>query len=131
MDGCAPAISGPISASVTCCGEASRGYYPSTTHRVMARPGRCRQSRLLAALPPPRPDAGALERHTAHSYLMERLRGWGDPNPARPGRQQTGFRSGFIYWHDWLVIRILLVNDAKTEFYIGYTPSDCAPAGIL
>ena len=56
--------------------EASRGYYPSTTHRVInPTGGSAAKSRIsLPLFLHPRPDVVLSERHTAHSYLMERLR---------------------------------------------------------
>lgn len=56
--------------------EASGGYFPSTTHRVINPPPECcRQSRVsLPLFLHPRPDVVLSERHTARSYLQERLR---------------------------------------------------------
>lgn len=56
--------------------EASRGYYPSTTHRVInPTGGSASKSRIsLPLFLHPRPEVVLSERHTAHSYLMERLR---------------------------------------------------------
>lgn len=56
--------------------EASGGYYPSTTHRVI-NPEGGRQEHSRISLPlflHPKPDVVLSERHTADSYLMERLR---------------------------------------------------------
>lgn len=55
--------------------EASRGYFPSTTHRVVNPRGPAReQSRLsLPLFLHPRPEVVLSERHTADSYLKERL----------------------------------------------------------
>lgn len=56
--------------------EASRGYFPSTTHRVI-NPTGGRQENSRISLPlflHPKPDTVLSERYTAHSYLMERLR---------------------------------------------------------
>ncbi|MFC0269282.1 isopenicillin N synthase family dioxygenase [Kushneria aurantia] len=56
--------------------EASDGYYPSTTHRVInpvdAARGRARLS--LPLFLHPRPEVVLSERHSADSYLKERLR---------------------------------------------------------
>ncbi|MBY5993893.1 isopenicillin N synthase family dioxygenase [Ferrimonas balearica] len=56
--------------------EASGGYFPSTTHRVVNPEGEAmNQSRIsLPLFLHPRPDVVLSERHTAHSYLMERLK---------------------------------------------------------
>ncbi|ADN76685.1 2OG-Fe(II) oxygenase [Ferrimonas balearica DSM 9799] len=56
--------------------EASGGYFPSTTHRVVNPEGEAaNQSRIsLPLFLHPRPEVVLSERHTAHSYLMERLR---------------------------------------------------------
>jgi isopenicillin N synthase-like dioxygenase len=56
--------------------EASRGYYRSTTHRVVNPTGDdARRSRLsLPLFLQPRPEVVLSERHTAASYLDERLR---------------------------------------------------------
>lgn len=56
--------------------EASGGYYPSTIHRVINPTGeRVEHSRIsLPLFLHPRPDVVLSERHTAHSYLEERLR---------------------------------------------------------
>ncbi|MBY6018497.1 isopenicillin N synthase family oxygenase [Halomonas denitrificans] len=56
--------------------EASGGYFPSTTHRVVNPEGEAAsQSRIsLPLFLHPRPEVVLSERHTAHSYLMERLR---------------------------------------------------------
>ena len=55
--------------------EASGGYYPSTTHRVVNPTGEGRfVARLDAALPPPADEVVLSERYTALSYLDERLR---------------------------------------------------------
>ncbi|WP_100644499.1 isopenicillin N synthase family dioxygenase [Alteromonas facilis] len=56
--------------------EASGGYFPSTTHRVI-NPEGSDQTRSRISLPlflHPRPDVVLSERHTADSYLKERLR---------------------------------------------------------
>jgi isopenicillin N synthase-like dioxygenase len=55
--------------------EASQGYYPSTTHRVLNPTGEAaRQSRVsLPLFLHPRPDVRLSARHTAGSYLNERL----------------------------------------------------------
>ncbi|WGY45336.1 2OG-Fe(II) oxygenase family protein [Vibrio sp. ABG19] len=56
--------------------EASGGYFPSTTHRVINPTGE-RQTQSRISLPlflHPKPDVVLSERYTAHSYLMERLR---------------------------------------------------------
>ncbi|KIF49550.1 2OG-Fe(II) oxygenase [Vibrio owensii 47666-1] len=56
--------------------EASGGYFPSTTHRVI-NPTGGRQEKSRISLPlflHPKPDTVLSERYTAHSYLMERLR---------------------------------------------------------
>lgn len=56
--------------------EASAGYFPSTTHRVINPEGAdMRKSRIsLPLFLHPRPDVVLSERYTADSYLMERLR---------------------------------------------------------
>ena len=56
--------------------EASRGYYPSTQHRVVNPQGEAaRKSRVsLPLFLHPRPEVVLSERHTAGSYLDERLR---------------------------------------------------------
>jgi isopenicillin N synthase-like dioxygenase len=56
--------------------EASRGYYPSTQHRVLNPVGEgAKRSRVsLPLFLHPRPDVVLSERHTAGSYLDERLR---------------------------------------------------------
>lgn len=56
--------------------EASRGYYQSTTHRVVNPTGdEARRSRLsLPLFLQPRPEVVLSERHTAGSYMDERLR---------------------------------------------------------
>ncbi|WCP68733.1 2OG-Fe(II) oxygenase family protein [Vibrio tubiashii] len=56
--------------------EASGGYFPSTTHRVINPTGeRQEQSRIsLPLFLHPKPEVVLSERHTADSYLMERLR---------------------------------------------------------
>lgn len=56
--------------------EASRGYYPSTQHRVVNPQGEAaRSSRVsLPLFLHPRPEVVLSERHTAGSYLDERLR---------------------------------------------------------
>ncbi|KUE79500.1 isopenicillin N synthase family oxygenase [Aeromonas schubertii] len=56
--------------------EASQGYYPSTTHRVInPTGGSLNKARIsLPLFLHPRPDVVLSERHTADSYLMERLR---------------------------------------------------------
>jgi isopenicillin N synthase-like dioxygenase len=55
--------------------EASQGYYPSTIHRVLNPSGEAaRQSRIsLPLFLHPRPDVVLSERHTAGSYLHQRL----------------------------------------------------------
>ena len=55
--------------------EASRGYYPSTTHRVLNPTGEdAKKSRVsLPLFLHARPDVVLSERHTAGSYLDERL----------------------------------------------------------
>ncbi|WP_100658138.1 isopenicillin N synthase family dioxygenase [Alteromonas flava] len=56
--------------------EASGGYFPSTTHRVI-NPEGADQTRARISLPlflHPRPDVVLSGRHTADSYLKERLR---------------------------------------------------------
>ncbi len=55
--------------------EASGGYFPSTTHRVINPTGE-RQEKSRISLPlflHAKPDVVLSERYTAHSYLMERL----------------------------------------------------------
>ncbi|MDN0077142.1 2OG-Fe(II) oxygenase family protein [Crenobacter sp. SG2303] len=56
--------------------EASRGYFPSTTHRVVNPSGdAARHSRVsLPLFLHPRPEVVLSERHSAGSYLAERLR---------------------------------------------------------
>jgi isopenicillin N synthase-like dioxygenase len=56
--------------------EASQGYFPSTTHRVTNPLGEARlHSRLsLPLFLHPRPEVVLSSRHTADSYLKERLR---------------------------------------------------------
>lgn len=56
--------------------EASQGYFPSTTHRVINPEGSdTTQSRIsLPLFLHPRPDVVLSERHTAESYLTERLK---------------------------------------------------------
>ncbi len=56
--------------------EASSGYYPSTTHRVVNPTGKG-QDKSRISLPlflHPKPEVVLSERYTADSYLMERLR---------------------------------------------------------
>jgi len=56
--------------------EASQGYYPSTTHRVI-NPDSQRQKNSRISLPlflHPNPDVVLSARHTAQSYREERLR---------------------------------------------------------
>ncbi|MBY6188446.1 isopenicillin N synthase family oxygenase [Marinobacter hydrocarbonoclasticus] len=56
--------------------EASGGYFPSTTHRVVNPEGQAAQTSRIS-LPlflHPRAEVVLSERHTAQSYLMERLR---------------------------------------------------------
>lgn len=55
--------------------EASDGYYPSTIHRVLNPSGEeAKKSRVsLPLFLHPRPDVVLSARHTAGSYLMERL----------------------------------------------------------
>ncbi|TDF38149.1 isopenicillin N synthase family oxygenase [Alteromonadaceae bacterium M269] len=56
--------------------EASQGYFPSTTHRVINPAGaNLKKSRIsLPLFLHPRPDVVLSEKHTANSYLKERLR---------------------------------------------------------
>lgn len=56
--------------------EASRGYYPSTQHRVVNPTGEgAKKSRIsLPLFLHPRNEVVLSERYTAHSYLQERLR---------------------------------------------------------
>ncbi|GLS84412.1 2OG-Fe(II) oxygenase family protein [Paraferrimonas haliotis] len=56
--------------------EASNGYYPSTTHRVINPSGPARfQSRIsLPLFLHPNPEVVLSSRHTAYSYLQERLK---------------------------------------------------------
>ena len=56
--------------------EASGGYYPSTTHRVINPEGSDKtKSRIsLPLFLHPKPEVVLSDRHTANSYLMERLR---------------------------------------------------------
>ncbi|MFA0440271.1 2OG-Fe(II) oxygenase [Vibrio sp. 10N.286.49.C2] len=56
--------------------EASDGYFPSTTHRVINPTGEKQQhSRIsLPLFLHPKPEVVLSERYTADSYLMERLR---------------------------------------------------------
>ena len=56
--------------------EASNGYFPSTTHRVINPPKEfCRQSRIsLPLFLHPRPEVILSSRYTARTYLQERLR---------------------------------------------------------
>ena len=56
--------------------EASGGYFPSTTHRVV-NPEGADQSRSRISLPlflHPRPEVVLSERYTARAYLVERLK---------------------------------------------------------
>lgn len=55
--------------------EASGGYFPSTTHRVInPKGGQCNRSRIsLPLFLHPRPEVVLSERYTAGSYLRERL----------------------------------------------------------
>lgn len=56
--------------------EASGGYFPSTTHRVI-NPEGADKTKARISLPlflHPKPEVVLSERHTAHSYLMERLK---------------------------------------------------------
>lgn len=55
--------------------EASEGYYPSTIHRVLNPTGEdAKKSRIsLPLFLHPRPDVKLSERHTAGTYLTERL----------------------------------------------------------
>ena len=56
--------------------EASDGYFPSTTHRVI-NPEGADKTKARISLPlflHPKPEVVLSERHTANSYLMERLR---------------------------------------------------------
>jgi len=56
--------------------EASRGYYPSTIHRVLNPTGEdAKKSRIsLPLFLHPRPDVVLSERYTAGNYLDERLK---------------------------------------------------------
>ncbi len=56
--------------------EASGGYFPSTTHRVINPSGkRQRHSRIsLPLFLHPKPEVVLSDRYTADSYLMERLK---------------------------------------------------------
>ena len=55
--------------------EASGGYYPSTTHRVVNPASISNESRMsLPLFLHPRPDVRLSDRYTAESYLEERLR---------------------------------------------------------
>ena len=56
--------------------EASQGYFPSTTHRVINPRGEdMQESRMsLPIFLHPRPEVVLSERYTAESYLNERLR---------------------------------------------------------
>lgn len=56
--------------------EASGGYFPSTTHRVI-NPEGTDKTKARISLPlflHPKPEVVLSDRHTAHSYLMERLK---------------------------------------------------------
>lgn len=56
--------------------EASGGYFPSTTHRVI-NPEGADKTKSRISLPlflHPKPDVILSEKYTAHEYLMERLR---------------------------------------------------------
>ncbi|WP_117232540.1 isopenicillin N synthase family dioxygenase [Vibrio maerlii] len=56
--------------------EASGGYFPSTTHRVI-NPTGAKQETSRISLPlflHPKPEVVLSDRYTAHEYLMERLR---------------------------------------------------------
>ena len=56
--------------------EASGGYFPSTTHRVI-NPPKQEHNKARISLPlflHPRPEVVLSPRHTAHSYLQERLK---------------------------------------------------------
>jgi len=56
--------------------EASGGYFPSTTHRVVSPEG-ADTSKARVSLPlflHPKPEVVLSSRYTADSYLMERLR---------------------------------------------------------
>ncbi|CEO41926.1 2OG-Fe(II) oxygenase family protein [Photobacterium kishitanii] len=56
--------------------EASGGYFPSTTHRVI-NPEGADKTKSRISLPlflHPKPEVVLSEKYTAHSYLMERLR---------------------------------------------------------
>lgn len=56
--------------------EASNGYFPSTTHRVI-NPTGAGQTQSRISMPlflHARPDVKLSERHTAQTYLMERLK---------------------------------------------------------
>lgn len=63
--------------------EASAGYYPSTVHRVLNPTGEeAKKSRVsLPLFLHPRPDVVLSERHTAGSYLTERLNELHSKNP--------------------------------------------------
>lgn len=56
--------------------EASQGYFPSTTHRVINPSGKaCSKSRVsLPLFLHPRSEVKLSEKHTQASYLLERLR---------------------------------------------------------
>ena len=67
--------------------EASNGYFPSTTHRVV-NPEGADAARARISLPlflHPRPDVVLSERHTAGSYLTERL---AELRGERPGERR-------------------------------------------
>jgi isopenicillin N synthase-like dioxygenase len=56
--------------------EASGGYFPSTTHRVI-NPSGARQEKSRISLPlflHPKPEVVLSDKYTANEYLMERLR---------------------------------------------------------
>jgi len=70
--------------------EATGGYFPSTTHRVVnpRGEGRCRSRVALPFFLAPRLDLVLSERYTAGSYLEERLRAIGG-GAARPGTLES------------------------------------------
>ena len=68
--------------------EASGGHFPSTTHRVV-NPAGAEAGRARISLPlflHPRPEVVLSERHTAGSYLAERLAELRGERPASPRR---------------------------------------------
>ena len=55
--------------------ECSKGYYPSTIHRVVNPNGQNNVSRFSIPLFfHPRPDVILSKRYTANSYLLKRLK---------------------------------------------------------